>query len=206
MPRATLKIKSNEALVTLSEVHPETEFEVLGAWPTDGNLRVLVETATIGLSTLEETLSAISSLTDVEVRRAAERSILFEVNTPTPAPHGVMAESGIVPSFPLHLEGGWFTGDLTAPQERLTGFRDELEATGIEYELVQVSPTDGERDVLTERQREVVGLAVEHGYYESPRRCTLTELASILDVHKSAVSRVLHRAESRIVTAYWSSY
>lgn len=205
MPRATLKIKSNEALVTLSESHPASSFEVLGAWPTDGKLRVLVETSTLKLSSLETTLAAIPTLTDVDIRHSSERSILFEVTTPSPLPHGAMADSGIVPSFPLHLEDGWFVGDLTATQDRLSTFRDELAATGIEHELIQVTPTDGKQDILTGRQREIVGLAVEHGYYEVPRRCTLTELATMLDVNKSVVSRVLHRAESRIVIAYWSS-
>jgi hypothetical protein len=45
MPRATLKLKSNEALVALSERHPDTEFVVRGAWPSSGKLRVLIETS-----------------------------------------------------------------------------------------------------------------------------------------------------------------
>lgn len=205
MPRATLKIKSNEALIALSESHPESRFDVLGAWPADGTLRVLVETSTIELPSLEETLLTIPTLTAVEIRHASEHSVLFEVNTSPPAPHGAMAESEIVPSFPLHLEDGWFVGDLIASRDRLSAFRNELEAAGITHELVQVSQVDGEEETLTARQREVVGLAVANGYYESPRRCTLTDLASMLDVNKSVVSRVLHRAEGRIVTAYWSS-
>lgn len=108
MPRATLTIESNEALVTLSERHPETEFALLGAWPTDGPLRVLVEPSTVALSSLAETLETIPSLTDVEIRHSTDETILFEVSTPTPPPDGAMAESGIVPSSPLRLENGWF--------------------------------------------------------------------------------------------------
>ncbi|AFO56490.1 MULTISPECIES: helix-turn-helix domain-containing protein [unclassified Natrinema] len=205
MPQATLKIKSNEALVSLSESHPETEFSVLGAWPTEDKLRVLVETYTIALPSLEETLSAIPSLTDVEIRHSTDETTLFEVSTPTPPPHGAMANSGIVPSFPLHLENGWFVGELTASREQLSAFRDELEAGEIEYHLVQISCMDGTGDALTARQLEVVELAVEHGYYDSPRRCTLSDLANRLDVNKSVVSRILQRAERHIITAYCSS-
>ncbi|WP_247004232.1 helix-turn-helix domain-containing protein [Halosolutus gelatinilyticus] len=205
MPRATLKLKSNEALIALSKSHPDVRFEVRSAWPTDGKLRVLVETSAIELPSLTETIAEIPELTAVELRHATERSILFEANTPIPDPHGAMAESGIVPSFPLRLEDGWLIGDLTASKNQLPAFRDELEAAGIAYELVQVSATTDARDLLTDRQREVVELAIEHGYYESPRSCTVTDLASILKVHKSVVSRILHRAEARIVTSYWSS-
>lgn len=205
MPQATLKIKSNEALVTLSEQYAKTEFNVLGAWPTDGKLRVLVETSTIGLPSLKEALSTIPMLTDVEIRHSTAERILFEVSTPTPPPHGAMADSGIVPSFPLRLENGWFVGDITASREQLSAFRDELDAGEIEYQLVQISGIDGAGDALTNRQRDVVELVVEHGYYDSPRRCTLSDLADRLDVNKSVVSRILQRAEGHIITAYCSS-
>lgn len=205
MPQATLKIKSNEALVTLSEQYAKTEFNVLGAWPTDSKLRVLVETSTIGLPSLKEALSTIPMLTDVEIRHSTAERILFEVSTPTPPPHGAMADSGIVPSFPLRLENGWFVGDITASREQLSAFRDELDAGEIEYQLVQISGIDGAGDALTNRQRDVVELAVEHGYYDSPRRCTLSDLADRLDVNKSVVSRILQRAEGHIITAYCSS-
>lgn len=205
MPQATLKIKSNEALVALSESHPETEFNVLGSWQTDSKLRVLVETSTIAFPSLEKTLSAITPLTDVEIRHSTDETILFEVSTPRPPPHGATADSGIVPSFPLRLENGWFVRDLTASRERLSAFREELEAGEIEYQLVQISGIDGAGNALTARQREVVDLAVEHGYYDSPRRCTLSDLADRLDVNKSVVSRILQRAEGHIITTYCSS-
>lgn len=205
MPQVTLKIKSNEALVALSQSHPETEFDILGAWPTDGKLRVLLEISSISVAALEETISAISTLSDVEIRHSSEEIILFEVSTPTPPPHGAMSNSGIVPSFPLRLEHGWFVGDLTASQEQLSAFREELESGGIEYQLVQISGIDGADDVLTPRQLEVVELALDHGYYDSPRRCTLRDLAQVLDVNKSVVSRILQRAEGHIISAYCSS-
>ena len=205
MPQATLKIKSNEALVTLSEHYPKTEFNLLGAWPTDGKLRVLVEASTIELPSLEEEISSIPTLTDVEIRHSTAEKILFEVSTPTPPPHGAMADSGVVPSFPLRLENGWFVGDITASREQLSAFRDELDAGEIEYNLVQISGTDVAGDELTNRQQEVVELAVEHGYYDSPRRCTLSDLAGRLDVNKSVVSRILQRAEGHIITDYCSS-
>jgi predicted DNA binding protein len=206
MPRATLKLKSNESLVALSDAHPEAGFSVLGAWPVDERLRVLVETSAVDPGALEETLAAISGITDVAIRHSDSESVRFEVSTPLPEPHGAMTESGVVPSFPLRLEGGWFVGDLTASREQLAAFRDELEAADIEYELTRLSTSNQSRRRLTERQREVVAEAVERGYYELPRNCTLTDLAAELDVDESVVSRILRRAESRIVPARYDEW
>ena len=205
MPRATLKAKSNDGLVALSKAHPDTVFEVLGAWPDGEELRMLVETDALGGDPLLETLGAISAVTGSNVRHAGSDRVLFEITTTTPEPHGAMVDSGIVPSFPLHLEDGWLVGDLVASQNQLSAFRDELDSAGIEYRITQVSAAPAESPLLTDRQREVVDVALKHGYYDSPRDCTLTMLAEHLDVNKSAVSRVLHRAEGKIIHAYGPS-
>lgn len=205
MPQATLRAKTNDGLVALSEAHPDSAFEVLGAWPDGEELRLLVETNALGVDPLTETLDSVSAVTDFDVRHAGSDRSLFEVTTTMPEPHGAMADSGVVPSFPLHLEGGWLVGDLVASQDQLSAFRDELESAGIEYRITQVAATPAESPLLTDRQREVVDVALAHGYYDSPRDCTLTTLAEHLDVNKSAVSRVLHRAEGKIIAAYGSS-
>jgi predicted DNA binding protein len=205
MARASLKIKSNEALVSLSERHPDAKFLILGGWPNDEKLRVLVQTSGVDIAVLEQTLAAIPTLRDIEFRQRTDEQVLFEVSTPTPAPHGAMAESGVVPSFPLRVEDGWFIGTLTASHEQLSPFRDELDVADIDYQLIRISENVETSEMLTPRQQEVIELAVQHGYYESPRRCTLTDLADLLDVNKFVVSRILQRAEGQIITAYYSS-
>lgn len=52
---------------------------------------------------------------------------------------------------------------------------------------------------VTERQREVMRVAIDFGYYDEPRRCTLDEIARALNVSKAAVHKQLLAAESRIL-------
>jgi predicted DNA binding protein len=56
-----------------------------------------------------------------------------------------------------------------------------------------------EDPLLTDRQRRLLETARDRGYYDTPRRITLTELANELDFAASTCSEVLHRAEERIV-------
>lgn len=205
MPRATLKIQSNTELVALSNAHPEAHFKMLNAWPSEETVRVFLETSTVDLESLEKTLSNVPGITDSEIRHADTRAILFEVSTPIPIPHGAMAESGVVPSFPMYLEDGWLSGDLITSHKQLSLFQEELRAAEIEYQLISISSTDIETSLLTERQQAVIELALEQGYYDSPRECTLTDLAEKLSVDKSVVSRILHRAEGRIITDFLES-
>ncbi|MFB6189002.1 MAG: helix-turn-helix domain-containing protein [Halapricum sp.] len=49
-------------------------------------------------------------------------------------------------------------------------------------------------DMLSERQRETVELALEKGYFDVPRKTTMVELAEDLDISDQAVSARLRRA------------
>lgn len=54
-------------------------------------------------------------------------------------------------------------------------------------------------DVLTSKQRQAVALAIEEGYYSRPRGASLEDLASELDISKSAVSQRLRTAERKLI-------
>jgi predicted DNA binding protein len=56
-----------------------------------------------------------------------------------------------------------------------------------------------EGDFLTEKQREVLELAVRRGYYDSGSEVTLKQLAGDLGVARSTIGEHLKRAESEVV-------
>lgn len=66
------------------------------------------------------------------------------------------------------------------------------------YEVISVTPLVDPTNLLTDRQWRVVIEAVTRGYYDSPRECSLTELAATLGINKSTASDILHRAEGLI--------
>lgn len=200
MPRARLRLQSNEGLVSLSKAHPSAVFEVLGAWPREGRLRELVETESLDGDALRGTVEALDSLSDFEIRHDGPEGLRFEVDTPRPPDHGAMGDSGVVPPFPLRLADGWLSGELVTSRSQLAAFRTELEAAGIPYEVELVeSEREAEASGLTDRQHEAVEAAVAAGYYEVPRECTLADVAADLNVDPSVASRLLRRAESRVM-------
>lgn len=113
-----------------------------------------------------------------------------------------MSVSGIVPQYPTVLRNGTVIATLNISQDQLSELSNMFESVGIEYtirSLVQSPTTD---DLLTARQRQFIEKAIPHGYYETPRRCTLTEIAAKMGVHKTTASDILHRAESNIITEF----
>lgn len=54
-------------------------------------------------------------------------------------------------------------------------------------------------DGLTDRQREALRTAYDMGYFDIPRRTSLEELASKLDISASSVSERLRRAQTQLI-------
>ena len=55
---------------------------------------------------------------------------------------------------------------------------------------------------ITQRQKEVLKAAVEFGYYDEPRKCTLAEIASAFGVSKAAVHKQLVAVESKVLKSF----
>lgn len=54
--------------------------------------------------------------------------------------------------------------------------------------------------LLTDRQRELLELAVDAGYYEVPRRATLRDLADRADISAGTVGEHLRKIETKVIT------
>ena len=120
--------------------------------------------------------------------------------------------SGITPSN-LRIENGDLVlNAFVDSRDRLHHLSDQLEETAEEWHLRKLMPQTeysrmdrpGEKGLseeisLTDKQREVVRLAVNQGYYANPRRITLGELADEVGVTKAAVSQRLNAVEAKLI-------
>ncbi|MFQ3320256.1 MAG: VCBS repeat-containing protein [Natronomonas sp.] len=76
---------------------------------------------------------------------------------------------------------------------------------GLLVEVVSMTPTDAStrhQPLLSERQREVLEIAISEGYYEHPRSVTRDEIANCMGLTGSTVSEHLRKAESKILSDF----
>lgn len=209
MPRARVKFKPpGETLAgpfKLSTEHPDDQFRFLSAYPRDGGLLVLLEATMTNPSGIVDYFGGGTEGPEYEVLHADDETALVQFLLPfVPPPYRAILDSGNLPQFPYTIQDGWIVCELATSHERLSQFRAELEATGFAFEIVSVSQSLDPTDLLTDRQRRFVTAAIEHGYYDTPRTCSLTDLADELDVSKSTASVVLHNAEETIVKEFFA--
>ena len=57
-------------------------------------------------------------------------------------------------------------------------------------------------EVVPAEQREALQTAVEHGYYETPRKVDLSELAAEIGIPRSTLSYRLRRAEAQLAKQF----
>ena len=74
----------------------------------------------------------------------------------------------------------------------------KLGREGIVARIEDVAPLE-RRATLTGRQKEIMAAAVAQGYFEFPRRTSLTELSRMVGVKPSTLSEILRSAERRIM-------
>lgn len=89
-------------------------------------------------------------------------------------------------------------GEETALQQLIAGFPDEIDITlerAGEYQLDIGDPVGQ----LTNRQKEILQIALAAGYYDIPRRVTQRDLATELGLSRGTIGDHLRRAEAKII-------
>jgi predicted DNA binding protein len=101
----------------------------------------------------------------------------------------------------VEVDDGRAAVTVVGNRDRIESFGRRLAGDGMTVGVAATGDEDAD-GTLTEAQRELVFEAVRSGYYDTPRRCTLTELAEANGIAKSTCSETLHRAEGRVMRRF----
>lgn len=88
------------------------------------------------------------------------------------------------------------------PQDRISEEFARLERAGDSVSLEKLRSYRAQKtplDTLTDRQRDVLEVAFNHGYYDVPRSASVQEIAAELDLDDSTVAEHLQRAERNLL-------
>ena len=110
--------------------------------------------------------------------------------------------AGVVPRSPFEVADGWVDWTFSCTSEQALDLLTELTKSGIPHNLISTRQNDSR--LLTKRQLEIFEAAVKSGYYDVPRRISLTKLAAKLGIAKSTLSASLQRIESKVMNGFQS--
>lgn len=204
MPKTRLQLTLPEDvwLGELTRQYPAATFRVLAALSND---RTGVGLAKIESESLDDLLAEMGDYDDVvelEVLNRTDDSALIQFETTLPLLLLPARDSGVPLEMPFELANGAAIWEVTAPSDRLSELATQLRTFDITFQIDYLQQEIEQDQLLTETQTELVQTAIEQGYYDTPRTCSLTDLACELDIAKSTASETLHRAEEKIVKQF----
>ncbi|WP_135822821.1 helix-turn-helix domain-containing protein [Halostella litorea] len=204
MPQAqlTLTVPEETWIGDLSRSYPDARVRILAALADEAAGVGLAEIAARDLPDLVGDMAAYDEVIDLELLQDYEDEALVQFETTMPLLLFAVQDSGVPLELPFDIVDGAAEWTVTAPQDRLSELGEQLDTVGVSYTVDYVQQTIDSDQLLTDHQLNLVRTAVEVGYYDTPRTCSLTELAEELDIAKSTCSESLHRAEEKIVKQF----
>jgi hypothetical protein len=204
VPRARLSLRIPDGvwIGDISRSYPESTFRILSALPADEGGVGLVEVESDHVEAVVSAFEASPDVTEAHCLHRAADEALVQFETSNPLLLLPVQGSGAPLELPFEIADGQARWTVTAPHERLSALGDQLAAFDISFDVEFVSEITPAESLLTDTQRRLLETAVDAGYYDSPRRCSLTELAEQVGAAKSTVSETLHRAEETVVKTY----
>ena len=210
MPRAKLRISIPDTtwIHDVSVEYPETIFRVIAVMSGEGSGIALLEIRTPNPVPIIAAIERRDDVTDFDLLWKRDETTTVQVETTDPLLLFPILKAGIPLQTPFEITDGTVTWEITTSSERLSGLGEGLDEAGVEFDIdfVHDEPSDPTEGLLTDRQREVLLAAIERGYYDTPRRTTLTEVSEALDVSKATGSDVLHRAEGKVLKWFVEEY
>lgn len=185
--------------------HPEVRVDVHNVTPMNGKylLGEFTIQGTDGHAEGFDWAKELAELPDVlQVQRleGVQGTQTYRILSHLPVTVALGTEYGLLMRYPRTVKNGFVTCETIAHVHQIRGFIAATRAAGRAASVVSLR-RDALRSsdpALTPTQRTMFYEAVAAGYFEVPRRITLTELARKLSKSKSAVSEGLAVVERKL--------
>ena len=185
-------------VTTLSRSHPEATLTALSAVAVGDDVVTLLEIDGCDPDAVREAARSEPELTEftVVVETGGRLIVSYRIRSRI---YRAAERAGVPPVYPVVIRDGRAQLELEAGRTTLSTFVDELEAEAATVDVRELSASDGDHALLTDRQWEVLRTAADRGYYDSPRGCSTADLAEAVGIAPSTASDILRRAERRVV-------
>ena len=189
-------------LRTFTVNHPEVRLDVLDRLELDGGatlFEVQIQPGEGGR--WREEIRSLPRVEEVELIEATESSAVFRVYYRGRTFVPILKRLKLLRHFPFPVRNGVAAWTVVGPEDKVRELLNELahNSTGLQLEAIHRGPPPRRPTLLTPRQEEILRQAMTEGYFDVPRRISLTDLAEKLGLAISTLSVTLAVIEKKIV-------
>jgi len=163
----------------------------------------LVEIDAEDMKEVLESIQRNPLVSKVEISSLEKGRALAAVSTQECLPCHVLITSGCFLVTATTKEDGRTEWTLIA--SRKESFKDligKLEKSGCEVKLESLKRIS-RREILTDRQEEILLIAFQKGYFDYPKRISIRQLARICNVSISTMSEILRKGQKKLMKTYF---
>jgi hypothetical protein len=185
----------------VSMEYPEAQFRVIAILSSEENGIALLEIQTPDPVPIIADIERRDDITAFDLLWKQDERTMVQIETSNPLLLFPMVKAGIPLQTPFEVTNGTVILEFTTSSERLSALGTQLDTAELDFEIeyIRDEPSNPADHLLTDRQGELLLTAAEQGYYDIPRRTTLTEVSESLGISKATGSDVPHRAEGKIL-------
>ncbi len=203
--RFKLEIPAGKWLRLLSEKYPHVDLKILSMFLIDknrGNLLLKIEGVALGnvMSQIIENLKGIDSKLLVNTSSL----LLLQLKMTEPWILRVLTDLRLMIRYPVDVKRGWFEFEFVADRSKIDNLFNFFDREKFKIQLRRISHFRRKK-ILTEKQREVLNHLLQVGYFEIPRKKSMTEISRALNISTSALSEMLRRIQKKLAMNYFET-
>jgi hypothetical protein len=111
-------------------------------------------------------------------------------------------ETGIPLQYPIEIKNGMASIELITERNKVDMFLQKLEQREIKYTIKSIGRYQN-FPLLTNTQKKMLTKAYNQGYFEIPRKISLTNLGRELNISASSMSETLRRIFKKLTKQYF---
>ena len=200
-----IDIPQNKWLATFNTKYPELNFLILSNFLTGENtgitsFRIRGTSVKMFISDFKEKATKDTA----QILYESENLAILNIKVKDPWILNTLVETEITISYPVLVKNGKIKMEAITNRSKLDKFLTQLKEKKIKAKIERIGYFY-KSTLLTQRQNEILNIAYKNGYFDIPRKRSLTEFAKDLQISKSALSENLRRIFKRLSENYIKS-
>lgn len=144
---------------------------------------------------LEQTIETLPSIMEYQLLQTRPIEKIYRIKARGHIIYFIAIKYNLIVEFPIIIKNNHAYFKIVGERQELGKFLDDRAIQKIGFSIRKIGKYNIEqfKTNLTSRQLHIFKRAKEEGYYEIPRRITLTELAKKENISKSTLSIIIQR-------------
>ena len=197
-----ISVPKSRWLSKLNDKYPELRFHILSTIILEENVGdTLFQIQGPTVKNFISEFNSISEPASFQILYEDKEAVILNVKTKDPWIFNSLVKTDLLIMYPIKISEGQINIEAITTRMKVDNFLLELEKKEMKFSIISIGYYH-QSALLTKRQKDLLHFVYINGYFEVPRKKSLTKLAKDLNISPSALSETLRRTFKRITKNY----